>query len=115
MFTAPHGAVCAALLLHVVEVNIRVLQDRGTRTESLTRYREFAQIATGQANATLDHGITWLHDLCHDLPIPPLRQYGLQRSDFPFLIEKALRSSSMQGNPVELSEQQLSTILDKAY
>lgn len=115
MFTAPHGAVCAALLPHVVEVNIRGLQDSGARTELLTRYREFAQIATGQSNATLDDGITWLHDLCHDLPVPPLRQYGFQRSDFSVLIEKALRSSSMQGNPVELSDQQLSTILDKAY
>ena len=38
MFPAPHGAVCAALLPHVMEVNIRALRARAPDSEALRRY-----------------------------------------------------------------------------
>ena len=35
MFPAPHGAVCAGLLPHVMEANVRALQARGNRRTTL--------------------------------------------------------------------------------
>ena len=49
MFDAPHGAVCAALLPHGMEVNIRALRARAPGSEPLGRYRTVARLLTGNA------------------------------------------------------------------
>src|SRR5260370_2585552 len=38
MFPAPHGAVCAALLPHVMEANLRTLQQRRPDSVALIKY-----------------------------------------------------------------------------
>src|SRR5438552_14953297 len=40
MFSAPHGAVCAALLAHVMEANLIALRERAPHTETVRRYDE---------------------------------------------------------------------------
>ena len=59
-------------------------------------------------------GAEWVQRLCAELRIPPLREYGLTEADFPTLITKAARASSMQGNPIELTEDELAEILRRA-
>ena len=49
MFDAPHGAVCATLLPHVMEANVHALQERQPDSEALVRYHEVAQILTGNS------------------------------------------------------------------
>ena len=44
MFHAPHGAVCAALLPHVMAINLRALETRRPDLAMLARYRELAQL-----------------------------------------------------------------------
>src|SRR5580700_3107086 len=51
MFRAPHGAVCAALLPHVMEANLRALQERLKESQSLRRYDTVAAILTGSEKA----------------------------------------------------------------
>ena len=46
-FTAPHGAVCAALLPHATRVNIEALQKRQPDSEALRRYEVIARMLTG--------------------------------------------------------------------
>jgi alcohol dehydrogenase class IV len=43
-FNAPHGAVCAALLPEVMEVNILALRQRRPDSKALVRYAEAAAI-----------------------------------------------------------------------
>ena len=50
-FHAPHGAVCAAFLPHVMAVNARALRTRQPGSAALARYDEIARILTGQAAA----------------------------------------------------------------
>src|SRR5437870_1030717 len=57
MFSAPHGAVCAALLPHVMEANLRALRHRQPASEALRRYGDVAALITGQANASRDDGM----------------------------------------------------------
>ena len=57
MFHAPHGAVCAALLPHVMEANVRALGEREPDSLALRRYDEVAQILTGKTNATAAAGV----------------------------------------------------------
>ena len=103
MFPAPHGAVCASLLPHVMAVNVRSLQERAPDGEALRRYDEMARILTGDEQATAAGGVAWVQELCAALRIPSLSAYGVTEGDFPLLVEKASRSSSMKGNPIVLT------------
>ena len=114
MFPAPHGAVCAALLPQVMEANVRALQARQPDNLALRRYQEVAQLLTRKANSTIFDGIAWVQELCHDLQIPKLSAYGITADAFPQLIEKAAAASSMQGNPIKLTEDELRNILISA-
>lgn len=115
MFPAPHGAICAALLPHVMATNIRALQQRQTGFPALQRFDEVAQCLTGDHSARAADGQRWISQLCADLHIPSLRTYGIAESDFPELIDLATRASSMQGNPIRLESQELAEILHQAW
>ena len=114
MFPAPHGAICGRLLPHVMAVNVRALQERLPGSEALRRYDEIARILTGSASATAADGVAWVQELCDALQVPPLASYGITPEDFPILIEKASIASSMQGNPIKLTPDEMREILTRA-
>lgn len=111
---APHGALCARLLPFVMDVNLCALKDRSSDNKYVRRYNVVAQILTGIDSAKAEDGVTWIADLCHTLGIPPLRNFGLTSAHFPEAIESAKNSSSMRGNPIELSTGELHEILERA-
>jgi alcohol dehydrogenase class IV len=113
MFSIPHGVVCARLLPHVMEVNVKAIEQRGP-LEFLSRYDEVARLLTGNPDAGAPHGIDWIHDLCNALDVTPLLEFGITKAHFPELIAGAKRASSMKGNPVELNDEELMEILRKA-
>lgn len=114
MFDAPHGAVCAALLPSVMEANAKALMQRQPNSDALHRYIEIAEILTDNPEATAFDGIVWIEDLCNELNIPGLGVYGLTEDDFSTLIEKARNSSSMKGNPIKLTDEEMAEILERA-
>jgi alcohol dehydrogenase class IV len=114
MFSAPHGAICAALLPYVMSVNIRALQIEDPGSEALWRYGEIARILTGDATVEASDGVDWVIWLCDTLQIPPLSAYGLTEDDFDDLIDKAAEASSMKGNPIKLSPDRMQLILERA-
>jgi alcohol dehydrogenase class IV len=114
MFDAPHGAVCARLLPFVTEVNLQALRMREPDNPILQRYAEIARLLTGEPDATAADAVRWLHDLLNDLQIPPLSTYGITESDMPILVEKSAPASSMQGNPIKLKPEEMTTILGRA-
>ena len=114
MFDSPHGAVCAALLPHVMALNIKSLIERAPDSDALRRYDETAQILTDNPEATANDGVTWVQQLGEDLQVPPLGTYGLTPEDVPDLIDKAGQSSSMQGNPIKLAAAEMTEILERA-
>jgi alcohol dehydrogenase class IV len=113
-FAAPHGAVCAALLPHVMQVNLGALRERQPNHPSLRRYREVARILTGDVRAEPGDGIHWVEELCADLHVPRLTAYGIQASDIPSLVQKASAASSTKGNPIVLTQQEMREILERA-
>jgi alcohol dehydrogenase class IV len=114
MFPAPHGAVCGRLLPHVMAVNVGALQQRSPDSEALRRYDEIARILTGTTSATASDGVAWAQELCDALHVPSLASYGVAPEDFPTLIEKASVASSMRGNPIELTPDEMEGILTRA-
>lgn len=114
MFKAPHGAVCAALLPGVMTVNARALRGRAADGAVLGRFDEIARVLTGEAGAPADAGADWVRETCHLFEIPPLRVYGMKTSDIPAVIERATQASSMKGNPIVLTTEELAEILSRA-
>jgi alcohol dehydrogenase class IV len=114
MYDAPHGAICARLLPYVMEANIRALRERAPESQALQRYDEIARILTGQPGAKAVDGVRWAHDLCQAMQVPPLSRYGYTASDADTLCEKAAVASSMQGNPIKLTSEELHQIVAAA-
>lgn len=113
MFPVPHGAACAALLPAAMEINITVLEKQ-KQINSIAKYLEVAQILTGNPDSKIEDGIRWAEEMVKTLKIPTLSTFGLSSSDFPVLVEKAKKASSMKGNPVVLNDGQLTEILAKS-
>jgi alcohol dehydrogenase class IV len=114
MFPAPHGVICAWLLPHVMEANVRALQAREPGSPALGRYDEIAQLLTGKTSAKAADGVAWAQKLCAALPVPPLSDFGLTEANFPTAVVKAQQASSMKGNPIVLTEEELSEVLRQA-
>jgi alcohol dehydrogenase class IV len=114
MFPVPHGMVCARLLPHVVEVNVRALRARAPMSPALARYDEVAHILTGDAGARAEDAVAWLRELTDELAISRLGAYGVREDDVLGLVAQARRASSMQGNPIVLTDDELVEILGVA-
>jgi alcohol dehydrogenase class IV len=113
-FPAPHGAVCARLLPLVVERNIEALRSRDPHGPGLQRYAEVARILSGQPAAGADAAAPWLAALVDELQVPALKHYGLSAAAIPELVKNAQRSSSMKGNPIVLTPEELTQTLEAA-
>jgi alcohol dehydrogenase class IV len=114
MVSAPHGALCAALLAPVMEMNLRALAERSPEHPARSRYQELAEIVTGRRGAEADEGVAWVYDLCQVLDVKGLGSYGLSDGEIPALVAKAQAASSMRGNPTQLSDQELTETATRA-
>ena len=122
MYGAPHGAICAALLSPVIEANIKALNERQPENPALRRYEYAAQfllfddgsVSTRPRAASAQDAMDWISETSRVFGIPGLGDYGVQRDDFDEIVEKSSTSSSMKGNPIVLSADELKTILQAA-
>jgi alcohol dehydrogenase class IV len=90
-FPAPHGAICAVLLPHVVAMNA-----------ARTRDPRFAELAAMTGD---------LADFVARFDLPGLSAYGITPADVPAVVAQAKQASSMKGNPVLLADADLSSML----
>ena len=106
MWKAPHGAVCAALLPAVMRANIAALAQRAPQSPVLGRYREIENLLAHGGDA-----VSWVAEVTAVLGIPKLSALGVRPDDVPLLVEKAKVASSMRGNPIVLTDEELTTIV----
>ncbi len=114
MIDVPHGIVCGRLLPLVIEANVRALRDRDSNSPALARHDEIARLLTGRSTAKASDAVSWIQELCETFALPGLRRFGLSESDFPEAVAKAKKASSMKGNPIDLTEEELRIILTHA-
>jgi alcohol dehydrogenase class IV len=110
----PHGLACAALLVPVVEANVRALRAREPESPALLRYEEVARLLTGRPDASIEDGVAWLRETTARLGVPPLRAYGLTADHADDVVAKTARASSTRGNPIELDADELRAVLAAA-
>jgi alcohol dehydrogenase class IV len=112
--SAPHGAVCAAVLAAAIDVNLRALRDRAPNHQAVQRITEVATLFTGRPDATAEDAISWLQELTAVLSIPGLASYGLAEAEIDAVVAAAQKASSMRGNPIELGDQEVSEIVTRS-
>lgn len=111
MHPIPHGTVCARLLPAVIESNVTALRRRAANSPLLARFDQVAALLTGRADATAADGVAWVQELCAALAVPPLAAFGVTPADFPTIVAKSKAASSMKGNPIVLTDDELTAIL----
>jgi len=106
---APHGAICGALLPHVLRAN-REHPDLDSRTA--TRLDEcmtwIAEALDAETPLATDALITW----SGKCGLPGLAEMGLKEQEYPAVAKASASSSSMRGNPVPLTFETLQAILE---
>lgn len=111
MFSAPHGEICAALLPHVMETNLRALRERDPESYAINRYHFVARLLTGNRQATADTGIEWVRELVNHFKIPRLGAHGIKPVHADEIVKHAQNASSMKANPIELTPEELKQVL----
>lgn len=114
MFPVPHGCACGRFLPYVMEVNVRALESRAPDAPALPRFAEIAGLLTDDNTARAGDGVRWIQALCQELAVPSLSAYGMREADIDELIDKAARASSMQGNPILLTRDELRLLAARA-
>lgn len=108
----PHGAVCAALLPGVMGANLLAMRARAADSPALAKFDELGGLLTGRGDAGA--AVSWIEGLCHDLGVRGLVALGVDLGRRDEIVAKAMAASSMKGNPVELTAEELTAVLDAA-
>jgi alcohol dehydrogenase class IV len=108
---APHGVVCAALLPHTMRVNVRALGQRAPEHGALRKYEQLGALLAGHDSAGAREAQERVTGLCASLAIPGLKALGVQPAQLDELADKASVSSSMKGNPIQLTREEMEEIL----
>jgi len=111
MAPVPHGMACAALLAPVTEANVQALRSGPPGHPALGKYAQAAQILAGDPAAAIEDGLAWIRETVTLLGVPQLGTFGVGPEQADEIAAKAARSSSMQGNPVPLSDDELHAIV----
>ena len=113
-FPIPHGVVCGTLVSAATEVNIMAMQAREPDNPALAKYAQVGRLLTGRTeldDATARSSLTsLLADWSEQLQLPRLNGYGITATDFPLIIANS-RGSSMQTNPIVLTDAEIKAIL----
>ena len=110
----PHGMACAALLAPVIEANVRTLRFAAPGSPALDKYAEAAQLLTGKPAASVEDSLAWIGETLTRLGVPGLAAFGLAPGQAGDIAATAMTSSSMQGNPVPLSQDELKAVVLQA-
>lgn len=113
-FPIPHGVVCGTLVAAATEVNIKAMQTREPDNKALAKYAQVGRLLIEQPSLDDDTArsslIALLAEWSERLELPRLNNYGIAFDDFPLIVANS-RGSSMQTNPIVLTDNEINTIL----
>jgi alcohol dehydrogenase len=120
-FPIPHGVACGTLVATATAVNIEALQARLPDSPALPKYAEIGRRFAMQKGLSGDtaraHLVATLRQWEEQLALPRLAHYRtrcgafhLTSADFSRIVANS-RGSSMKTNPVELTDEEIASIL----
>lgn len=115
-FPIPHGVVCGTLVAVATEINIYALVDRMPQHPALLKYAAAGRVLTKKyalddVSARLAL-ITTLENWTQRMALPRLSQYGVGADDIPRIVANC-RGSSMQTNPIILTDHEVAEIIQR--
>lgn len=115
LFPIPHGVVCGTLVGEATDINIQALIQRAPSTPALSVYARAGALVLTQnlhGNAALDGLVRTLRDWTERLELPRLSGFGVTQGDIPRIVANA-RGSSMQTNPVKLTDEEIAIVVER--
>lgn len=112
IYPIPHGSICACFLPVVFEANFQALMKKNPNHPAIAKCKQIARYS-GIKNGDVSKLIDKLYNLRFDLNIPGMKKFGINRSMAGEIAESTAKTSSMKGNPIDLSFDQLVEIFIK--
>ena len=115
LFPIPHGVVCGTLVGEATDINIEALIKRLPDSPALSVYAQAgALLATDnlQGNAALDALVRTLRDWTDRLELPRLSAFDVTEKDIDTIVANS-RGSSMQTNPVVLTDDEIAELVKR--
>jgi len=113
-FPIPHGVVCGTLVAAATRINIDAMLSREPENPALDKYAKVSELLCRQTFATQEQAweelLALLDDWTQRLQLPTLDDYGITPADFPHIVAHS-RGSSMQTNPITLSDEEIMLVL----
>lgn len=107
-WSAPHGAVCGALLAPTIRANVEALRSRDADSPALARYADLSRALVGEADPL--RLVAAVDALRRRLGSKPLLHYGARAEDITRVVA-ASRGGSMKSNPIALTDAELEAIV----
>lgn len=104
-----HGQICAALLPASIYVNRKVCNNKPDYKKITQRFSELDILLGGNNQIHAEESLRFLNQ---KLSIQGIAKLGIKKQDYPEIVAKTQNSSSIKGNPVILSSEELITILE---
>ena len=105
----PHGAACALMLPTALRVNSEVCADQLARL----CYLLFGRSSTTSRRSAVETLLREIEIICNRVGVPQrLSQLNVRHDQIPAIVQSS-RGSSMSGNPRELTDEELTDILEK--
>jgi alcohol dehydrogenase len=114
----PHGMACGAVLWQTIRANITALTERMPDSPALPKYAEAGRILADLPSTIRDGAarvalVDTLHDMVGALEVPPLSAFEMTPEHIPVVVADS-PGSSMRTNPVALTVEELTDILERA-
>mgnify|MGYP003624684504 FL=1 len=109
---APHGEICGVLLPSVLESHARKAKS-GTDIDTRLQW-VLGQIDSHFAQENKGDGLSGLRRWSKEMGLRDLETMGLTLADYPHVAEVSQGTSSMQGTPFSLTQQELLQILESS-
>ena len=114
----PHGMACGAVLWQTIRTNISALTERVPDSPALPKYAQAGRILADLPSSIRDGAarvalVDTLHDMVNALDVPPLSAFEMTAEHIPVVVADS-PGSSMRTNPVALTDEELTDILEQA-
>ncbi len=107
----PHGVGCAILLPHVMEFNLPAAREKYAAVARALGENVHGLGAEEAGKLAIEH----VRRLCREIGIPSgLAEFGVRKEDLKTVATES-RGSSLRGNPIEPTDEELIALLGKAF
>jgi len=113
-FPIPHGVVCGTLVAEATRLNIDAMLAREPNNPALDKYVKLDQVLMNtdfhNKHESWERLVDLLVNWTEELQLPRLSKYGLTEADLDHVVVNC-RGSSMQTNPLVLTDDELRALL----